>query len=224
MAEYTEDRYLQLSGIQHFIFCRRQWALIHIEQLWQENHLTIDGDIFHERAHDSEFVESRGDVIITRGVYLHSARLGVSGQCDILEFHRDDDGITLSGRDSKWLPYPIEYKRGRPREDTGDAHQLCGQAMCLEEMLCCHIPVGALYYGETKRRVEVEFTEELRAEVESSLKEMHELFEQGYTPKVKPKKGCQSCSMKELCLPKLLKVRSAKEYISDTLCESPEEV
>ncbi len=219
MEEYTEDKYLQLSGIQHFVFCRRQWALIHIEQLWQDNHLTIDGDIFHERAHDSEFVESRGDTIITRGVYLHSSRLGVSGQCDVLEFRRDEDGITLSGRSGKWLPYPIEYKRGKPREDTGDVHQLCGQAMCLEEMLCCHIPVGALYYGETKRRVEVEFTPELRTEVESALKEMHELFERGYTPKVKPKRGCQSCSMKELCLPKLMKTKSAKDYLSETLEE-----
>ncbi len=219
MAEYTEDKYLMLSGIQHFIFCWRQWALIHIEQLWTENCLTTDGNIFHECAHDTSFVESRGDVIITRGVYLRSARLGVSGQCDVLEFRHSDDGIPLSGREGKWLPYPIEYKRGKPREDTGDAHQLCGQAMCLEEMLCCHIPTGALYYGETKRRVEIEFTEELRAEVEASLREMHELFERGYTPKVRPKKSCQSCSMKELCLPKLMRVRSAKEYLNESLGE-----
>ncbi|MCD7772213.1 MAG: CRISPR-associated protein Cas4 [Oscillospiraceae bacterium] len=219
MAEYTEDKYILLSGIQHFIFCRRQWTLIHIEQLWQENYLTTDGSLFHSNAHDTEFVESRGDTIITRGVYLHSSRLGVSGQCDILEFRRSVDGITLSGRDGSWLPYPIEYKRGKPREDTGDAHQLCGQAMCLEEMLCCHIPAGALYYGEIKRRVEVEFTDELRSEVESALKEMHELFERGYTPKVRPKKGCQSCSMKELCLPKLMKVRSARDYMKDSLEE-----
>lgn len=219
MAEYTEDKYLMLSGLQHFIFCRRQWALIHIEQLWTENYLTTDGNIFHERAHDPSFVESRGDVIITRGVYLRSSRLGVSGQCDVLEFRRSDGGVPLSGREGKWLPYPIEYKRGKPREDTGNAHQLCGQAMCLEEMLCCHIPTGALYYGEIKRRIEVEFTSELRAEVEASLKEMHELFERGYTPKVRPKKGCQSCSMKGLCLPKLMKVRSAKEYLSESLGE-----
>ena len=219
MYNYNEEDYLQLSGLQHFVFCRRRWALIHIEQLWQENYLTTDGSLFHSNAHDTEFVESRGDVIITRGVYLHSSRLGVSGQCDILEFRRSLDGITLSGRDGSWLPYPIEYKRGKPREDTGDAHQLCGQAMCLEEMLCCHIPAGALYYGEIRRRVEVEFTDELRSEVESALKEMHGLFERGYTPKVKPKKGCQSCSMKELCLPKLMKVRSARDYLEDSLEE-----
>lgn len=223
MSEYKEDDYLQLFGLQNFIFCRRRWALTAIEGLWSENHLTVDGDIFHERAHDSELVESRGDTVVTRGVYLRSSRLGVSGQCDVLEFHRSDDGIPLSGRDGKWLPYPIEYKRGKPREDTGDAHQLCGQAMCLEEMLCCHIPAGALYYGEIKRRVEIEFTPELRAEVESALKEMHELFERGYTPKVRPKKGCQSCSMKELCLPKLTKVKSAKAYISESLNDSLEE-
>lgn len=219
VSEYKEEDYLQLFGLQNFIFCRRRWALTTIEGLWSENYLTVDGNLFHSNAHDTSFVESRGDVIITRGVYLHSSRLGVSGQCDVLEFHRSDDGVTLSGRDGRWLPYPIEYKRGKPREDTGDRHQLCGQAMCLEEMLCCKIPAGALYYGETKRRVEVEFTPELRAEVESALKEMHELFERGYTPKVKPKKGCQSCSMKELCLPKLMKVKSAKDYISESLEE-----
>ena len=219
MAEYTEDQYLQLSGVQHFVFCRRQWALIHIEQLWSENHLTVDGSLFHERAHDSGLVESRGDVVITRGVYVHSARLGVSGQCDILELHRDRNGVTLAGREGRWLPFPIEYKRGKPREDTGDAHQLCGQAMCLEEMLLCRIPAGALYYGEIKHRVTVEFTDELREQTQSALREMHELFDRGYTPRVKPKKGCRSCSMKEHCLPKLMKTKSAMEYLNDSLKE-----
>ncbi|MCD8056078.1 MAG: CRISPR-associated protein Cas4 [Clostridiales bacterium] len=219
MTEYSEEDYLQLSGLQHFIFCRRQWSLIHIESLWSENYLTVDGELFHEKAHDTDFVESRGDVIVTRGVYVRSARLGVSGQCDILEFHRDPGGISLAGREGKWQPYPIEYKRGRPRGDTGDAHQLCGQAMCLEEMLLCRIPSGALYYGETRRRVPIEFTDELRAEVENALSEMHELYRRGYTPKVKPKKGCQSCSLKEQCLPKLLRAKSAREYISRSLQE-----
>lgn len=212
---YNEDELLQLSGIQHFVFCRRRWALIHIEQLWAENYRTVDGALFHSNAHDSGFTESRGDTLITRGVYLHSKRLGVSGQCDVLEFHAFSDGITLAGRSGKWRPFPVEYKRGLPREDTGDALQLCGQAMCLEEMLCCDIPCGALFYGESRRRVSVDFTSELRRQVESCLDEMHSLYRRGYTPKVKPKKGCNACSLKELCLPKLMSSKSVSTYICE---------
>ena len=150
--DYKEEDFLQLSGLQHFKFCRRRWALIHIENQWAENYRTIDGSILHQNAHDSQFRESRGDRVIIRGVSIHSSLLGVSGQCDVLEYHREDTGIPLAGKEGLWQPYPVEYKRGSPREDTGDALQLCGQAMCLEEMLCCDIPEGALYYGEIRRR------------------------------------------------------------------------
>ena len=212
---YNEDELLQLSGLQHFVFCRRRWALIHIEQLWAENFRTVDGALFHSNAHDSGFTESRGDTLITRGMHLHSKRLGVSGQCDVLEFHASPDGITLAGRSGKWRPFPVEYKRGLPREDTGDALQLCGQAMCLEEMLCCDIPGGALFYGESRRRVSVDFTPELRRQVESCLDEMHSLYRRGHTPKVKPKKGCNACSLKELCLPRLMNLKSVSTYICE---------
>ena len=150
--DYKEEDFLQLSGLQHFKFCRRRWALIHIENQWAENYRTIDGSILHQNAHDSQFRESRGDRVITRGVSIRSSLLGVSGQCDVLEYHREGTGIPLAGKEGLWQPYPVEYKRGSPREDTGDALQLCGQAMCLEEMLCCDIPEGALYYGEIRRR------------------------------------------------------------------------
>ena len=150
--DYKEEDFLQLSGLQHFKFCRRRWALIHIENQWAENYRTIDGSILHQNAHDSQFRESRGDRVITRGVSINSSLLGVSGQCDVLEYHREDTGIPLAGKEGLWQPYPVEYKRGCRREDTGDALQLCGQAMCLEEMLCCDIPEGALYYGEIRRR------------------------------------------------------------------------
>lgn len=218
---YNEDELLQLSGLQHFVFCRRRWALIHIEQLWAENFRTVDGALFHSNAHDSGFTESRGDTLITRGMYLHSKRLGVSGQCDVLEFHASPDGITLAGRPGKWRPFPVEYKRGLPREDTGDALQLCGQAMCLEEMLCCDIPGGALFYGESRRRVSVDFTSELRCQVESCLDEMHSLYRRGHTPKVKPKKGCNACSLKELCLPKLMNLKSVSAYICEHMEDEP---
>lgn len=147
--------------------------------------------------------------------------MGVSGACDVLEFHRGSVGIPLKGREGLWQPYPVEYKRGRPKQDTSDALQLCGQAMCLEEMLCCEIPTGALYYGEPRRRTEIEFTTELREEVRSLLKEMHDLYQRGRTPKVKPTKACNACSLKELCLPKLMRKRSTADYVLQSLEVTP---
>lgn len=219
--EYREEDFLQLSGLQHFKFCRRRWALIHIEQQWAENYRTIDGALMHENAHDSTFRESRGDLLVTRGVSVFSASLGVSGQCDVLEYHHGKTGIPIRGREGLWQPYPVEYKRGSPREDTGDTLQLCGQAMCLEEMLCCDIPEGALYYGEIRRRVVVPFSPELRREVRDMLAQMHDLYRRGHTPKVKPTKSCSACSLKELCLPKLMKNRSVSGYLKEALEESP---
>ena len=210
---YSEEDFLQLSGLQHFKFCRRQWALIHVENQWAENFRTTDGAILHENAHDGAFTESRGDLLITRDMRIVSPTLGVSGACDVLEFHRGGAGIPLKGRDGLWQPYPVEYKRGRPKETSMDALQLCGQAMCLEEMLCCEIPEGALYYGEPRRRTAVTFTPELRQEVRELLAQMHDLYGRGHTPKVKPTKSCNACSLKELCLPKLMRSRSVADYL-----------
>ena len=221
LMEYKEEDFLQLSGLQHFKFCRRRWALIHIENQWEENYRTIDGAILHQNAHDTEFQESRGDRFITRGVSIYSAELGVSGQCDVLEYHRGNTGIPIAGKDGLWQPFPVEYKRGKPREDTGDALQLCGQAMCLETMLCCDIPEGALYYGEIRRRERVAFTPELRTQVRQMLEQMHDLYQRGYTPKVKPTKSCNACSMKELCLPQLMKNRSVSAYLKSAMEEAP---
>ena len=218
---YREEEYLMLSGLQHFAFCRRQWALIHIENQWAENFRTIDGAILHEIAHDTQFQESRGDRFITRGVSVFSGELGISGQCDVLEYHRGTVGIPLAGKTGLWQPYPVEYKRGSPREDTGDSLQMCAQAMCLESMLCCDIPEGALYYGEIRRRVKVAFTPELRDQVRSILAEMHELYRRGYTPKVKLSKSCNACSLKELCLPRLMKSRSVNAYLQAAMEETP---
>ena len=218
---FKEEDFLQLSGLQHFRFCRRQWALIYIEQQWAENYRTMDGALMHENAHDADFRESRGDRIITRGVSVFSPTLGVSGQCDVLEYHRGSRGIPMRGKEGLWQPYPVEYKRGEPREDTGDALQLCAQAMCLEEMLCCPIPEGALYYGQIRRRISVAFSPELRGQVEDSLRQMHELYRRGYTPKVKPTKSCNACSLKELCLPKLMKNRPVSAYLKNAVEDAP---
>jgi CRISPR-associated exonuclease Cas4 len=208
-----EDGYLMLSGLQHFCFCRRQWALIHIEQQWAENLRTVEGDLLHEKAHGKESRETRGDLIVTRGMNVSSRALGVSGVCDVVEFRRGLYGVSLHGREGLWHVFPVEYKRGKPKSDQSDELQLCAQAMCLEEMLCCEIPEGALYYGEVRHRHPVALTPELRQTVRDNLAEMHMLYDRGHTPRVKPTKACNACSLKELCLPDLMRRTSPSDYI-----------
>ena len=214
---YKEEEYLQISGLQHFSFCRRQWALIHLEQQWAENLRTTDGHLLHEKAHDGTAREKRGDLIITRDMSIHSPTMGVSGSCDVVEFHHNDNGITIPGQNGIWQPYPVEYKRGTPKTIDADKLQLCAQAMCLEEMLCCDIPEGAIFYGEIRRREAICFDEDLRERVRTILHEMHDFYSRGHTPKVKPSKACNACSLKELCLPKLMKKRSTVEYLQKSL-------
>lgn len=213
------DNLLQISGIQHFSFCRRQWALIHIEQQWVENLRTVEGTILHERTHNEGLSEKRGDLLTVRGLRVFSHTLGVSGICDLVEFKKAPNGITLFGREGKWLPYPVEYKRGKSKENDADRLQLCCQAMCLEEMLATSIVEAALYYGEPRRRERVEITLDLRNTVKSMLTEMHDYYRRGYTPKVKTGKFCRSCSMVNLCLPKLCKNISAQNYVKTKLHE-----
>jgi len=205
---------LLLSGLQHFAFCRRQWALIHIEQQLSENVRTVEGMIFHRRAHDDVQFEARGDVLIARGLRIASQRLNVVGVCDVVEFHRDSAGIELFGREGRWSVYPVEYKKGVSKQNDADRLQLCGQAMCLEEMLACDIPEGSLFYGATRHREQVQFTDELRKHVSDMLDEMRQLFERGYTPKAKPTQGCNACSLKESCLPSLNKLPKVSAYIA----------
>lgn len=210
---YGEEDYLMLSGIQHFAFCRRQWAMIHIEQQWAENYRTTAGELMHKTAHDDASFEKRGDLLIIRGMRISSRNLGLSGQCDVVEFHQDENGVSLFGYDGKWKPIPVEYKRGMPKENNADELQLCAQAMCLEEMLQVYVQDGYLYYGENRRRSHVDFTDSLREEVRNAAKEMHELFQRGYTPNVKPTKKCKACSLENLCLPKLQKTVKVRDYI-----------
>lgn len=214
---YAEEDFLQLSGLQHFAFCRRQWALIHIEQQWRENLRTVEGDLFHRRAHDEQARERRGDVLILRGLSVVSPTLGISGKCDVVEFRADPGGVPIRGEEGLWLPFPIEYKRGAPKAHQADELQLCAQAMCLEEMLCCRIPEGALFYGETRRRTLVPFSKELRETVRGMLEEMHQLYRQGYTPKVRRSKSCSACSLQELCLPALMKERDVDAYLRQAM-------
>ena len=212
----TDDEPLQLAGIKHFAFCPRRWALIHVEQQWQENARTAEGHILHEKAH-SGLREKRGDLIITRSMPVASQRLGVSGECDVVEWHLDPLGVDIPTYAGKYRPVPVEYKRGRPMENDADLLQLCAQAMCLEEMLLCAIPEGFLYYDEIRRRQPVSLAPALRCRVAEVCGEMHRLFEKRHTPKPKRTPMCASCSLNELCLPRLGSVGSAAEYIRTTL-------
>lgn len=218
---FQEDDYLLISEIQHFRFCQRQWALIHVEDQWAENVRTVEGNALHRKAHDAAARERRGDLLIVRSLRVASPRLGIVGACDVVEFRRDTNGVPLHGEEGFYQPFPIEYKRGTARTDGADELQLCAQAMCLEEMLVCEIPAGALYHGETRRRQQVVFTPELRAEVENCVSRMRELYQRGHTPKVRPTKACNACSLKELCLPRLMRQRSVSAYLRSRL-EEPE--
>ena len=209
----NEENYLMLSGMQHFAFCRRQWALIHLEEQWAENERTIDGKIMHKTAHDENRTEKRGDKIITRGMRIVSHQLGLSGICDVVEFNRSEKGIHLYGWPDLWLPYPVEYKKGEPKEHDADILQLTAQAICLEEMLSCSIPEGSLYYGEIRRRQKVVFSEELRRRVCDMASEMHQLYQKGRTPKAKRSKSCNACSLKDICLPRLEKTMNVRDYM-----------
>ena len=205
---YAEDEYLMISGIQHFKFCRRQWALIHIEQQWEENVHTVMGELMHKRVHDPYITEKRKDVLVVRALPISSR---------VVEFHKCEDGIKLHGHRGLYSIYPIEYKKGKPKLTQEDKLQLAAQAMCLEEMFSAEILEGAIFYGETRRRENVEIDETLRDEVRKMFQEMHQYYERKYTPKVKYSKSCNACSLKEICLPKLGKNISVKEYMDQML-------
>lgn len=217
--EYNEDDYLMISGIQHFKFCRRQWALIHIEQQWADNVHTVIGELMHKRVHDPYLREKRKDIVIARALPVSSRAMGVSGECDVVEFHRCDDGIRLHGHRGLFSVYPIEYKKGRSKLTEEDKLQLAAQAMCLEEMFSTEVPEGAIFYGESRRREIVDITSDLRTEVEKMFEEMHQYYNRHYTPKVKYSKSCNACSLKDICLPKLGKAISVKRYLDQMLEE-----
>lgn len=206
-----DDELIAISALSHYSYCPRRCALIHIEQVWTENRFTAEGRIMHERVHD-ESRESRGDVRIDYGVSLRSLRLGLIGKADVVEFHRQPDGA--------WLPFPVEYKRGKPKADDCDRVQLCAQAICLEEMLSVAIPEGALFYGQTRHRLDVVFDEALRRETETIARQVRDLIASGQTPPPIYEKRCESCSLMADCLPKTIqKRRSVKRYMARILEE-----
>jgi CRISPR-associated exonuclease Cas4 len=205
---YTEDDLLPISALQHLLFCERQCALIHIEQMWAENLFTAEGQIMHKKVHESDR-ESRGAVRVEYGMPLRSLRLGLVGKADVVELHRETEG----GSDL-WRPFPIEYKRGKQKKANWDRVQLCAQALCLEEMLNLEVPAGALFYGRTRRREDVAFDASLREETEETAKRLHELIGSGATPEPVFSKRCRQCSLMDHCQPKALsRGRSVENYL-----------
>ncbi len=206
---YSEDDLIMISALQHYAFCQRQCALIHIEQVWQESGLTAEGRIMHERVHEQEG-ETRNGVRLERGLPLRSLRLGLIGKADLIEFHKIGKG--------HWQPFPVEYKRGKPKPDHCDEVQLCAQAICLEEMMGVEVSRGALFYGKTRHRHEVLFDPDLRRETEETAKRVRELIASGKTPKPVYEKKCKQCSLVDLCLPKPLgRKRSIEHYLSGAI-------
>jgi len=233
---FAEDDFLMLSALQHFVFCQRQCALIHIEQAWTENMFTAQGRILHDKVHEQKS-EVRKDCRVERDMPIHSFELGLVGKTDVVEFHRTEDG-------KGWIPFPVEYKRGKPKQDDSrpsrpakrdglrvaitdsnsvaasccDTVQLCAQAMCIEEMLKVSIQCGAIFYGRTKHRLDVQLDEALRQKTKGTVRELHSFLEAGKTPAPVYAKKCETCSFIDECLPKIVgKKLSVKDYLKNNL-------
>lgn len=233
-ALFPEDDLLALSALQHLVYCERRCALVHIEGLWSENRFTLEGAHLHDRADETGArTESRGDMRICRGLPLRSLRLGLSGKADVVEFHRLassaaaektvglQDGVELARTPGRWKPFPIEYKVGHMRHERCYEVQLCAQALCLEEMLGVSVPCGALFYGKSQRRHDVDFDVLLRRETETAAARLHELIAGRVTPKARKEPKCERCSLLAECLPEAMKQRkSASAYLRGAVAEN----
>lgn len=217
---YSDEEMLMLSGIQHFRFCPRQWAFIHIEQQWEENRLTVEGELLHKHADDPFYRQKCGDCIALRSVNIASYELGLYGIADIVELQPTEDknnSITHPKYPGCWLPYPIEYKHGKPKKNEIDEVQLAAQAMCLEEMYSITIKKGAFFYGEIKHRVEIEISTDLREIVKQCATAMHELYNNMAIPKAKKAKHCAKCSIQNICLPQIESCTKVSTYLENNL-------
>ena len=219
---YKEDDMLMLSGIQHFMFCPRQWALIHIEQVWSDNRLTAEGSILHQHVDDPSYRQKNGERITLRSVHIASKELGLYGLSDAVELIPADDSsqaITHPSYPGLWTPLPVEYKRGRVKPDRRDEVQMAAQAMCLEEEYKIKLERGALFYGEMNCRVYVSIDDELRSSVKECAAEMHRIITTGMLPKAVKQSHCRNCSLFDICLPDNKKKPSVQYYLDKCLYE-----
>ncbi len=223
---YTEEELIPLSALQHLLYCERRAALVHVEQAWADNVYTVEGSHMHDHA-DRSGTERRGNLILCRGLHIRSMQLGLSGRADVVEFHlitdpdSSSEGVCLPGYDGLWVPFPVEYKRGRLRHEIGYEVQLCAQAMSLEEIFEAKgIPSGALFFGKTHRRLDVAFDSKLRELTVQSAKRLHEIIDSGTTPKAVKSAKCDKCSLVEICMPKLATRRQgARLYLQRVLSD-----
>ncbi len=222
MTFYEDDQMLLLSGIQHYMYCPRQWALIHIEQQWNDNRLTAEGQLLHKNVDNPNYRQKNGDTITLHAVHVASHSLGLFGICDAIELVPSEsatDAITHPRYPGFWKPYPIEYKRGHQKTDERDKVQLCAQVICLEEMYDIHIPEAALFYYETRHREKVPINESLRQLTSHLSEAMHMSFSSGITPTPPVNHHCRNCSLVDLCIPELTKKKSVSSYLKTMLDE-----
>ena len=215
---------LMLSGIQHYMFCPRQWALIHIEQQWADNRLTTEGQLLHKNVDNPFYRQKNGDTITLRSLHIASKQLGLYGITDAVELLPSDspeDSITHNRYTGYWKPYPVEYKRGQSKPDERDEVQLAAQAMCLEEMYDINIPYGALYYDEVKHRETIAISDGLRRTTQQCAKQMHDIFKSGIMPKPVKASHCRNCSLKDICMPEMSDCTQVKTYLNKNLYEDP---
>ncbi len=213
---YAEDELLPISALQHLLFCERRVGLIFLERQWQDNIFTAEGSLLHRQTDRAE-TELRNDVRIVRGLWLKSLRLGLYGRADVVEFKRTDgndkrQAIKLAGAEGLWIPFPVEYKRGRLRTEKSFEIQLCAQALCLEEMLGIQVSTGALYYGKTRRRLELTLDKAVREKTEIAARRLHEIMDSGNTPDARRQPKCKHCSLNGLCLPKVVSHGSSASH------------
>ena len=226
---FSDEELLPISALQHLRFCPRQCALIHIEGVWAENRLTAEGRALHDRVH-SAGTEGRGDRRLVRGVRLRSRKLGLVGVADMVELHRvppESGGgrASLPGLSGCWAPYPVEYKRGRPKKDNSDEVQLCAQALCLEEMMTVEICEGAIFYGASRKRKVVAIDERLRTATEEASACLRALVDTGVTPPPENDRRCKSCSLLHHCMPGVGRLgRSAERYLREELLAAARDV
>ncbi|MDO4542773.1 MAG: CRISPR-associated protein Cas4 [Bacillota bacterium] len=222
-ANISSDEYFHISGLQHYYFCKRQWALIYICQTWEENALTMEGNLLHVKADNPFIRESRRDLLVSRAVAVSSKELGLTGILDVVEFYRDEEnGVLLPGRDGLWHPNIVEYKRGKPKKNNCDVMQLTAQAMCLEEMLHCTITSADIFYATPKRRTTIAIDGSLRRELKVLIRDLRQMYANRIIPPAENYRNCPKCSLYNICMPRLTKKpRSIGNYIAGALKEEP---
>lgn len=217
---YSEDNMLMLSGIQHFVFCPRQWALIHMEQQWSENKLTVEGSLLHEHVDNPGYRQINHNQLTLRSLHIASSELGLYGITDAVELLPSDtpnNAITHPRYKGWWKLFPVEYKHGHKKTNDCDIAQLVAQVMCLEEMYHVSIQEAALFYWETRRREIVKITDELRNDVRYYASEMHRLYNSHFIPPIIKKSHCRSCSLCDICMPEMSDCSSVNTYLKNNL-------